>query len=239
MKHLSEEQLVLHYYQEGDESPQVKEHLETCASCRANYQELRRELGAVAATPVPERAASFYRNEAWERLRPRLNRRWWQAWRSLFAPPRMPALPRWALAPAMTALVLAAFLAGTWWTRPSAADAAQWRAGVGASLKAELREEMEQDLRAILAGMETRLNDAAARGNRRLLADFSEVLNTARAEDRDATRALFERLQEQQNIDFVLLHKNLETLAKFTDDELQQARLRLVQLAAGKDLDRN
>jgi hypothetical protein len=71
MTHLSEEQLVLFHYGESDEADAVRAHLQECASCRLEYQQLTRLLAAVDTAPVPERTES-YGAAVWERVRPRL-----------------------------------------------------------------------------------------------------------------------------------------------------------------------
>ena len=44
MNHLTEEQLVLHYYGEGAE---IEEHIGACDQCRLSYQALQRVLNSV------------------------------------------------------------------------------------------------------------------------------------------------------------------------------------------------
>ena len=61
MNHLTEEQFVLYYYGEGDGSPAVREHLDACESCRADYEGLQRVLNVVDSAPVPERGAGLRR----------------------------------------------------------------------------------------------------------------------------------------------------------------------------------
>lgn len=103
MRHLSEEQLVLHHYGESREPAAVEEHLAACRQCRASYEEL---AGAVRGIeiPVPERGED-YGSQVWLRLQSRL-----PAPAPAFWPWR-----RWALAASVAALVVAAFLAGRFW----------------------------------------------------------------------------------------------------------------------------
>lgn len=133
MNHLSEEQLVLHYYGEGPDRESVAQHLEECAACRANHLALRRVLGAVSTLPVPERAED-YGAEVWRQVRPRIARESASARR--FTPAlRIPWNPfRWprpALAGAFGLLLVAAFLAGRFW--PGGAPVSAPVAGTGAS----------------------------------------------------------------------------------------------------------
>ncbi|HTP89134.1 MAG TPA: hypothetical protein VMJ34_19415 [Bryobacteraceae bacterium] len=99
MKHLSEEEITLAYYNELD--PAVRAHLDECDQCRAAFEELRRVLDGVRDIPVPERGES-YGGEVWTRLLPHLPvekpRRRWLQW--------------WTVAPAMLAVAVAAFVAG-------------------------------------------------------------------------------------------------------------------------------
>jgi hypothetical protein len=103
MSHLSEEQLIAHYYGEAEDSAAADEHLGCCADCRQAYAALQRDLNLVDAAPVPVLDANYGR-QVWKRLQPSLprSRRWWQL-----------AFPRpWAAAAATAGLVLLAFFVG-------------------------------------------------------------------------------------------------------------------------------
>ncbi|MFN7996146.1 MAG: hypothetical protein U0Q18_21225 [Bryobacteraceae bacterium] len=104
MKHLSEEELVLYYYGEGDGSPSVRQHLDACEACRAEYAGLQRVLNVVDSLPVPARAAN-YGTQVWNRLAPSIGGR---KRRDFFGWP----LRHWAAATGMAALLAGAFLAG-------------------------------------------------------------------------------------------------------------------------------
>lgn len=110
MQHLTEDQLVLYHYGEAPERPAIERHLAECASCAASYQALRQVLAAVDAAPVPERS-DFYGAAVWARIRDRLEPQPRAGW--------LWGLRRWAMAGAMAALVVAAFLAGRYSPRPS------------------------------------------------------------------------------------------------------------------------
>ena len=104
MNHLSEEQLILHYYGEEGETLAAELHLEECESCRAVYGSLQRVLNAVDSLPVPVRGPE-YGSQVWQRIERRIPRR-----RPFWA---MPAPWRWAgAAVALASLLLVAFLAG-------------------------------------------------------------------------------------------------------------------------------
>ena len=113
MNHLTEEELVLHYYGEVAESLQAERHLEECEGCRELYASIERVLYTVDAMPVPERNAD-YGAEVWRRIAPAIPRR-----RNFFAG-WLPTLEwRWAAAGlAMAALLVVAFYAGRNYPQP-------------------------------------------------------------------------------------------------------------------------
>lgn len=121
MKHPSEEQLLLYHYGEAG-GGEVEAHLAACDPCRTAYDSLRRVLAVADAAPVPERGED-YGAEVWRRIEPRLGEDSQPGWaaraRSRFgAAGALLFRPRsWALAGAMAALVIAAFLAGRISTR--------------------------------------------------------------------------------------------------------------------------
>jgi hypothetical protein len=75
MQHLTEEQLVSHYYHDGD-APFAVEHLAACDECRAQFDTLCSVLTLVDQLDIPERGDA-YGDEVWTRLRWKLgsNRR--------------------------------------------------------------------------------------------------------------------------------------------------------------------
>ena len=73
-EHLTEDDLVLHYYgEDGASEARVEQHLSACGDCRGAFQTLRRVMEAIDAAPVPEPAPSFERT-VWARLQGELNR---------------------------------------------------------------------------------------------------------------------------------------------------------------------
>lgn len=104
MTHPKEEELVLHYYGEGDARLAVEQHLDLCDSCRLLYQSLGGTLDRIQEIPAPERSPG-YEAQVWARLQPVLPDR--SGFRML-APPW-----RWAAVGfAFAALLVAAFLIG-------------------------------------------------------------------------------------------------------------------------------
>jgi anti-sigma factor RsiW len=115
--HLSEDELVLHYYGETDgaDEARVESHLASCSECQFANQQLRQVMTLVdSATPVA--APPGFERTAWARLEPELDRHE-ASWKTLFLVRRSAKreggwFPQWALAGGVAALVLAAFVAG-------------------------------------------------------------------------------------------------------------------------------
>jgi len=111
-KHLSEEELIDHYYGESTPGSKVERHLKTCVQCADEYSALERDLGGVKALVPPPRGEG-YGEEVWRSIRGSLTpyeTRKWQ-WPSLgFRKPL-------ALATAFALLMVAAFIAGRVWQR--------------------------------------------------------------------------------------------------------------------------
>jgi len=112
MKHLNEEELILLYYGERAGSG-AGGHLETCDVCQASFRSMALVLDAMDGLPVPERGAE-YGSRVWQQLAPQLEKErvpWWKNLAGWLEPRRM------AVAGAMAALLIAAFLAGRVSTR--------------------------------------------------------------------------------------------------------------------------
>jgi hypothetical protein len=105
MSHIDKDQLVLFYYGESAEAEAVENHLSCCESCRSELRALQLVLNTVDSVSVPERPAD-YGHAIWKRLEPRLAVR------------RRPSIRLWWIwAPALAALLVGAFLAGSLWQR--------------------------------------------------------------------------------------------------------------------------
>jgi hypothetical protein len=110
MKHLSEEQLVLHCYGDAGDAETVRGHLEACAACRDEFERVQGLLKQIEPLEIPEPPAIF-EEKTWLHLRDRLPARR-SGFRQWFL-----AAPRWALAGTAAILIAAAFLAGRYMPR--------------------------------------------------------------------------------------------------------------------------
>lgn len=110
MNHLSEEQIVLHYYGDAEEATEVERHLAACAECRAEFTRVQSTLKQIEPLEVPEPPASF-EEKTWLNLRDHLPER------GGFLQRLFGRQQKWALAGAMVMLLAAAFLAGRFWPR--------------------------------------------------------------------------------------------------------------------------
>src|SRR6267154_2564473 len=100
MQHLTEEQLVAHYYHDGD-AVTAEAHLAACEECRAQLATLRSVLALIDQLPIPEKNAA-YGEEVWTRLR----------WK-LGAKRRRSRV--WGTISAIAAALALAFIGGMWW----------------------------------------------------------------------------------------------------------------------------
>jgi hypothetical protein len=111
MNHLSEEQIVLHYYGDADEPAEIEQHLAACPECRAEFTRLQSMLRQIEPLEVPEPAENF-EQKTWLNIRDRLTEKG-SFFRRLFG-----THGKWAVAGLMAVLVVGAFLAGRYWPRP-------------------------------------------------------------------------------------------------------------------------
>jgi hypothetical protein len=67
MKHLSEEELIEHYYSTGEGAAAAGQHLEACAECAQAYAALQSDLAEMEFAEPPARDAT-YGKQVWESL---------------------------------------------------------------------------------------------------------------------------------------------------------------------------
>ena len=102
MSHLSQEELVLHYYGEPELGTDRREHLAQCPACVAELTTLAAVLDRVTPVEVPE-PGDDYETRVWDRLQWRLRG---EKKRERFT---------WVKALAVAATVIVAFLGGVLW----------------------------------------------------------------------------------------------------------------------------
>ena len=110
MKHLTEEELVDHYYGEAVNPVDIESHLHACNVCAESYATLQHDLASIKSPAVPTRDAS-YGDQVWHSLRNSLpvyekkKRRWLQ----------FNLIQGLGYATACIVLIAAAFFAGRQW----------------------------------------------------------------------------------------------------------------------------
>ena len=108
--HLTEDDLILHFYGETRQPGSVHIHLAGCPTCAAEYEEIASTLTLVS-TPPPLERGDLYGLEVWQRIRPLLPAPdpWWRLSRMRGNRP--------VLAAASLLLIAAAFATGRYWPR--------------------------------------------------------------------------------------------------------------------------
>jgi hypothetical protein len=109
LPHLSEEELILHYYREGGVAEQRRAgaHLASCDRCREELTRLTQVLALVEAH-ADERAPEGFERVMWARVQARLPGDTASVWRGWWSARRL------AFGAAAATLVVAAFVAGRW-----------------------------------------------------------------------------------------------------------------------------
>jgi hypothetical protein len=108
--HLSEEQIILHYYGDAEDASAVEQHLAACAECQTEFSRVQAMLKQIEPIEVPEPPAVF-EEKMWLNLRDRL------PVKGGFLKKLFGAQRKWALAGAMALLLVGAFMAGRFWPR--------------------------------------------------------------------------------------------------------------------------
>jgi hypothetical protein len=183
----------------------LEQHLDSCAECAQEVNAWRRTVGRLDAWKVPK--VSRRRDFS-------------------FKPVGIAAA---------AAIIVGVFMIG----RSSAPqiDAQKLRAELKSELSAEIQRGFARaadDSSNALANLEFHLAAASIRNQKDMAREFVDYINAFRTEDRKATEALWEKLQTQYTTDFVLLRRDLETLASTTDEEIESARLKLFQIASNQ-----
>lgn len=122
MNHLSEEQIVLHYYGDAEEAAEVERHLAACAECRTEFARVRSMLRQIEPLEVPEPLPGF-EQKTWLNVRDHLPEKGGFFRRVFFS--RTFGQQKWAFAGVMALLLAAAFMAGRFWPRTEQPTTAQ------------------------------------------------------------------------------------------------------------------
>lgn len=139
-KHLTDEQLVLHYYGELEAAAVPESHLAECPACRARLEEVAGTLQLAASAPVPERDA-FYGSRVWHNIKDRIETR----------PKPVAVFPKWILSGALAAALVGAFYFGRWTTAPAPRpEVARSEAGRARLLNAALVEHLDRSQRVLV-----------------------------------------------------------------------------------------
>jgi hypothetical protein len=159
MNHLSEEELIEHYYGEDAENAIAERHLKACVACAGNYSVLQRDLGAVKSATPPVRDET-YGAEVWQSIRGSLpayavrKRRWLPIglWRPL------------SYAAVCALLIAVAFVAGREWQRkqPQATMATSNQQGRQRVVVLVLGEHLDRSERLLVELNHADATDAAA-----------------------------------------------------------------------------
>lgn len=192
----------------GEAAPDTRRklaaHLQSCPQCATEIDGWRRSLGKL---------------DRWQ-LPPSLSRR-----PLTFAP-----AARWALA---ASLVLFAGIAMGRLTAHSGFSAEQLRAQVQTAVGTAVEQARTQTA-ASVAELETRLARVSEAQNRQLLQALTEAFDDAREQDRAAILAVLEQVEREHAADYVALRSDLETVASAADEQLREARRRIVQIASNE-----
>ena len=207
MSHPTNEEWALYLFNEaGPElNRKLKSHLNECPLCAAEVQAMQQTVTKL------------------------------DAWQVAPAHPRTRSLEP-MLRFAMAALVVLGIGVGLGRLfSPPSINAEQLRAELKASLLAEMQNVASQaaaDCNAMVAAAEVRWADQTEISLRTLGRELMESVNDSRARDQRAIQTVIEQLKQQRDADYVSLRRDLETVASSADQQLQQARLKLFEIAA-------
>lgn len=183
----------------------LSEHLQSCPECTARVAGWQRTIGKLSTWRLPQGKALAIRG-------------------------RGEPLVKWAIAAVLMLGIGFGFGRMGMFPRENG------------QLRAELMREVERaviraqiDCSKAIAAAEERAQEASDGERRQLWRATMEALRAGRDEDRRATIALLERLEEQQDLKLVALRRDLETLASMADEGLQEARLKILEFASTRN----
>jgi hypothetical protein len=152
------------------------------------------------------------------------------AWK-LDAPPRQMPCHEPVLKFAMAALIILGVGIGVGrLTSPAPLDGEAVKASVLADVSATL-DRATAEYNGLLAAAESRMAAQTQVALQALGSELLESVSDGRAQDQRAVQAVIDQLKQQRDADYVSLRRDLETVAAAADQQLQQARLKLFELA--------
>jgi hypothetical protein len=110
MKHLSQEELIEHYYSEDAQKAEAEAHLRICTPCSQAYADLGKMLGSLRSPEIPARGPE-YGEQVWQSIRGSVLPYERRKKRGFFT------IPRFAYAAACLLFLMGAFVAGRVWER--------------------------------------------------------------------------------------------------------------------------
>lgn len=211
MKHPERQEWVPFLF--GEAAPEAKRklaaHLQSCPQCADEIAGWRRSLGKL---------------DRWQ-LPPVLWRR----------PERVVPAFRWAIAASVA--LFAGVALGRLATGPGLSRE-QLRAEVQTAVNAAVEQARKETANSV-ADLDARLARVSEAQHRQLLRGFTELFAQAREQDRASMVAVLDRIEREHAADYVALRSDLETVASAADEQLREARRRIVQMAANERLDTN
>ncbi len=98
-------------------------------------------------------------------------------------------------------------------------------------LRAEMHEGWKEKVSVVLTEAAAQAAHAGDAGTQVLIAGVVQRLEEKRLADQQALVSAMQRLSERQDLDFALLRKELETVAVYTENGLQNAQNQIAQMA--------
>jgi anti-sigma factor RsiW len=205
MNHPSNEQWMSYCYNElpKGERAELAGHLRTCSDCRVRVQQWEEARSGLSAFKVV--------------VKPRRTVAYHLA----------PVALKWAAAFAVlcSAIALGRFSS----LHQSAGNLSP---AVEAALKAKLRVEFAQVLQNEITTVEAKAAAASEQRTKQLIKVFAAEIAAQQKKDLQAVYVAIDKIDSQRASDFIVLKKELDTLAVNADAELRTTERHLLQLAA-------
>lgn len=208
MNHPTQEEWVSYVYGEASagERANLAAHLRACPDCQANVGGWQRALQTLDEWHIRPRKAA----------RPGNRPLAWLLWPQL----------TWATA---ALLLIAGFGVGR--SSLATAQAQKVRAALEPRVRQELRQEFAQLLHGEITQATAQARTVAGAETRKLLADYARALETKHQDDTQALYTALGKLDALRMTDFILLKKEIDTLAVNADAGLRSTERQMIQWA--------